>query len=53
MMDEIECTCGWSGYVEELVCSEDDDKSDKRVEDIKFNVCPQCGESEGITDIEE
>lgn len=52
MMDEIECSCGWQGYTEDLLCSEEDDKSNKKVEEIIFNLCPRCGESEGIIDID-
>ena len=51
---EIECTeCGWSGMTQELVCSDEDDASDKKVEEISFNVCPSCDKSDCFEDIEE
>lgn len=51
---EIECLeCMWSGRTEQLVCSEEDDESDKKVEEISFNVCPDCGASNCFEDIEE
>lgn len=34
--------CGWQGSYMELVCSDDDDKSDKPVSEIEFNRCPDC-----------
>ena len=39
----LECAaCGWQGTEDELVCSDEDDKSDKPLEQIKFNRCPRC-----------
>jgi DNA-directed RNA polymerase subunit RPC12/RpoP len=50
----IECEeCGWSGLSEELVCSEEDADSDKDVSEIKYNVCPSCGNVDCFEDIEE
>ena len=44
---ELECMeCGWMGLYQELHCSEEDSKSDKPTEQIKFNLCPDCGGTE-------
>jgi len=54
MESEIECTeCGWQGYVGELLCSDEDDDSDKPVHEIKFNICPDCGEIDCFEDVED
>ena len=34
--------CSWEGDDAELVCSEEDAKSNKEVRNIAFNICPQC-----------
>lgn len=51
---EMECDeCGWLGYVAELVCSEEDgNASDKPLDEIKFNRCPNCGSLE-VYDVED
>lgn len=50
---KIECEkCGWQGDASELVCSDEDDKSNKPVSEIKFNRCPDCY-SMDIVDFEE
>jgi hypothetical protein len=50
---EIECIeCGWSGRREELHCSDEDDNSEKKVDDIAFNCCPDCGEKDCFEDLE-
>ena len=49
----VECEdCNWIGNDQELVCSKEDVKSDKKVKDISFNRCPDC-DSTNILDIEE
>jgi len=49
----VECEdCGWQGSDTELVCSDEDDKSDKPVNQIAFNRCPRC-DSMNIVDIDE
>lgn len=54
MNDQIEClNCGWQGSPGELVCSDEDDASDKKVSEIKFNICPQCGEVDDFEDLED
>lgn len=51
---EIECIeCGWSGRREELLCSDEDFESDKDSSQIKFNICPDCGEVDCFEDIDE
>lgn len=41
---EIECQkCGWIGDPSECVCSDADANSDKKVSQIKFDKCPNCG----------
>ena len=50
MKPEIECEdCGWQGYTSELVCSEEDSKSSKKVAEMSFNRCPEC-DGENIVD---
>ena len=52
-MPEVECDdCGWQGSASELNCSEEDYKSDKKIGEIQFNLCPSCG-SNNITEIED
>lgn len=41
--DEIECTCGWSGLWEQLICSEEEADSDLPANQCTYNICPQCG----------
>ena len=51
---EIECLeCMWAGTAQDLLCSEDDDESNKKVDGIKFNICPECGESDCFVDTED
>jgi len=51
---EIECIdCGWSGTAQELVCDDEDWESDKHSDNIKFNICPDCGHRDCFEDIEE
>lgn len=51
---EIECTeCGWSGSYVELLCSEEDSKSDKDSSDCMFNVCPECGAVDQFEDLDQ
>jgi len=51
---EIECTeCGWQGYNSELLCSDEDASSDKKSHQIKFNICPECGEVDCFEDYED
>jgi len=48
-MDYQVCeNCGWSGHESELVCSEEDNKSKKPVNEIAFNLCPNCGSDDVI-----
>jgi len=48
MSEELECQeCGWIGEREELVCSEEDWRSDKStiekiLFEVDFNRCPKC-----------
>ena len=41
----IECTeCGWQGDPSEPVCSDEDGEDmNKPIEEISFNICPDCG----------
>ena len=49
----IECAgCGWIGCHNDLVCSDEDAASEKAVEEIKFDLCPECGTSE-MEDLED
>lgn len=51
---EIECyECGWAGTPGELHCSPEDAKSNKPVGEIEFNRCPNCGEVDCFTELEE
>jgi hypothetical protein len=44
MMPEIECThCGWQGYIADLLCTDEDFGSSQPVDEIIFNICPDCG----------
>jgi len=53
-LPEIECIeCGWQGDYSQLVCSDDDDKSNKPIDQIKFNHCPDCDKSDGIEQYED
>jgi len=39
----IECNkCHWYGETGELVCSDEDAKSNKSTSQITFNLCPKC-----------
>ncbi len=50
-LPEIECnSCGWQGDTSELHCSDDD--WNKPVDQIPFNLCPDCGSSD-IDDYED
>ena len=43
----FECqSCGWQGSESELICSEEDEVSDKPVNQIIFDRCPECGSDE-------
>ena len=54
MEGEIEClNCGWQGHVGELVCSDEDDRSDKPTNKIKFNICPQCETCDDFEDLDD
>ena len=56
MEPEIECTeCGWQGDRSELVCSDDDARivTGKSVDDISFNICPDCGSADTFEDYED
>ena len=49
----VECEdCGWMGNDTELVCSDEDAASKKKVSEMLFNLCPNCT-STNIVDIEE
>lgn len=49
-MEELECTeCGWQGWVNNLLCSTDDE--DKPLKDITFDICPDCGGKDCFEDI--
>ena len=51
---EMECLkCNWQGDTSELVCGDEDAKSGKLTDEITFNICPQCGSSEYLEDMEE
>ncbi len=40
----IECIeCGWQGDRDDLVCSDEDAESEKLINEIEFNLCPDCG----------
>ena len=42
-MPEIECTkCTWQGYIADLLCADEEVFSSKPVNDIIFNMCPDC-----------
>jgi predicted nucleic-acid-binding Zn-ribbon protein len=52
-MPEIECTkCGWQGYIPDLVCASGDVFSSTPLNEIIFNMCPDCGSSD-IEDYED
>jgi hypothetical protein len=42
-MPEIECTnCGWQGYIADLLCTDEDVFSSKLLDEVVFNICPDC-----------
>lgn len=49
----LECNeCGWQGEPGELVCSDEDDASNKPVSEIKFNLCPDCWAVDDFEDLD-
>jgi len=38
--------CGWEGDYTELVCSDEDAESTKSVSEIRFDRCPDCGQTD-------
>ena len=52
MVQEVRCQdCSWEGAINELVCSDEDFKSDKPSRECNFNRCPRCN-SLNIEDLE-